>query len=140
MIAFEEPTIVGALGAAFVTVKVLVDTTVPPGPVTEMVPVLAPLGTVVANWMAVRVPITAAAAPKFTAVTVSRLVPVMVTGVMPAVPLVGEMLVMVGAPGPMGGVGRLTPPLLQDINKPRPRAAQPLMMEPNQAAGRMTNS
>lgn len=132
----------GALGAVFGgnTIKVLVEIAVPPGPVTAMDPVLAPLGTVVESWAAVRAPRTAEVPPKVTAVTVSRFVPVSVTAV-PVEPLVGEMLVMVGAGVGVGGFPPPPPPPpLHDIKRPRPRAAPPCTKERNQADGLKTDS
>jgi hypothetical protein len=70
--------------------------TVPPGVVTLIVPVVAPVGTVVAIDVAVTVPRVAAVPLNFTLVAPVRFVPVMVTAI-PTPALVGVKLVTVGA-------------------------------------------
>jgi hypothetical protein len=93
------PPLVGVklviVGAA-TTVKLDELVTVPPGVVTLIFPVEAPVGTVVAIEVAVTVPRVAAVPLNFTLVAPVRFVPVMVTGV-PTPPLVGLELVIVGA-------------------------------------------
>ena len=63
---------------------------VPPGVVTEIFPVVAPLGTVALICVAVSEVIGAARPLNFTVEAPARLVPLMVTTVLPATPLVGE--------------------------------------------------
>jgi len=67
----------------------------PPGVVTWMSPVLAPVGTLVVISVAVSLMMTAASPLKLTFVAPDRLVPVMVT-VVPTFPESGAIFVMVG--------------------------------------------
>ena len=80
-----------------VTVKIAALVAVPPGVVTEIVPVVAPVGTVAVTEVAVLVENVAAKPLNLTAVTPVRLVPVMVT-LCPTCPVVGENDVIVGTP------------------------------------------
>ena len=63
---------------------------VPPAVVTEIFPVVAPLGTVALICVAVSELIRAARPLNFTAEAPARLLPVIVTTVLPATPLAGE--------------------------------------------------
>jgi len=84
------------VGAGGVTVKFEVDVAVPLGVVTEIVPVVAPAGTVVLTWVAL-LKVNAAIVPlNLTAVAPVKLVPVMVTAA-PTRPMLGVKLEMVGA-------------------------------------------
>jgi len=82
-----------------VTVKLPVDVVVSPFTVTEMVPEVAPAGTVTVSWVAVAA-VTVANMPLnltvLSAAVVLKLVPVMVI-VVPTPPVAGVKLVMVGA-------------------------------------------
>jgi hypothetical protein len=77
-------------------VKVPVDVAVPPGVVTEIVPVFALVGDFTDTDVAVDEVGVAATPPKLTEVAPKRFVPVIVTTV-PATPVVGVKLVIVGA-------------------------------------------
>jgi hypothetical protein len=90
------PSIVRSSDAAAVTVKLLAEVAVPPGVVTEILPVVAPLGTVAVICVAVFTVNVADLPLNFTAVAPVRLVPVIVTEV-PTGPLVGVKVVIVGA-------------------------------------------
>jgi hypothetical protein len=80
------------------TVKLAVLVPVPPGVVTEIGPVVAPLGTVAVICVAELTVYDVAATPlNLTAVAPVKFVPVMTTDV-PTGPLVGVKLVIVGAP------------------------------------------
>jgi hypothetical protein len=78
------------------TVKLPVEVALPPGVVTENLPVVAPAGTVAVIWVAVFVVIVAVVPFNFKDVTPVRLVPLITTGV-PTGPAVGLNPVMVGA-------------------------------------------
>ena len=69
---------VGA-GTASVTVKLSVELALPPGVVTEIFPVVAPLGTVAAIWVELATVKAAFVPLKATTVAPIRLLPVMVT-------------------------------------------------------------
>ena len=90
------------VGAAAVTVKLVALVAVPPGVVTVIVPVTAPVGTVAVT----RVPapftenVAAATPPNFTDVAPPKFVPLIVTEV-PTGPLVGEKDVIVGVGAPV---------------------------------------
>jgi hypothetical protein len=84
------------VGAATVTVNELDEVAVPPGVVTEIVPVIAPLGTVAEMWLASVTEKVAVVPLNFTLVAPVKFVPVIVT-LVPTTPLVGERLVIVGA-------------------------------------------
>src|SRR5918996_505023 len=86
------------VGALSVTVKLVLLVAMPPGVVTRIGPVLAPLGTFTVIEVAVGVPTTEVISTplKVTELTPVKLVPVIVTSV-PTGPLVGVKLVMVGA-------------------------------------------
>ena len=71
---------VGA-GTASVTVKLSVELALPPGVVTEIFPVVAPLGTVAAIWVELATVKAAFVPLKATTVAPIRLLPVMVTAV-----------------------------------------------------------
>ena len=91
-----NPDTVRATGAV-VTVKSVALVAVPPGVVTEILPVVAPVGTVAVTEVAVLVPMVVAVIPlNLTEVTPVRFVPVIVT-LVPTFPLVGVKDVMVGA-------------------------------------------
>ena len=78
-----------------VTVKLLPLVAVPPGVVTLIGPVVAPLGTLVVIWVSVT-PLKVAAVPlKVTAVAPLKWLPLMVT-VVPTGPLLGLKELMVG--------------------------------------------
>jgi len=78
-------------------VKLLVLVAVPPGVVTEMGPVVAPVGTVKVIWeIAFTVKLLAMVPLNLTAETPVKLVPVRITAV-PTAPLLGLKLVIVGA-------------------------------------------
>jgi hypothetical protein len=98
------------VGAGCVTVKFEDEVAVPPGVVTEIVPVVAAAGTVVVIWVALATVKGAAIPLKATAVAPVKFVPVMVTAA-PARPLVGVKLVTVGA-------GGITVKLLPDVPVP----------------------
>ncbi len=74
----------------------LADVAVPPGVVTEIVPLVAPLGTVVEMWLASVTEKVAVVPLNFTPVAPVKFVPVSVT-LVPTCPLAGEKLVIVGA-------------------------------------------
>src|SRR5215475_1987534 len=78
-----------------VTVKELALVAVPPGVVTEIVPLVAPVGTVVETWLASVTEKVAAMVLNFTAVAPVKFVPVKVTAA-PTCPLAGEKPVSVG--------------------------------------------
>jgi hypothetical protein len=82
------------VGAAM-KVKVAVLVAVPPGVVTEIVPVFAPVGTFTVTLVAATVAGVAATPPKLTDVAPVRFVPVIVT-VAPAPAEVGVKLVIAG--------------------------------------------
>src|SRR6266478_4628008 len=84
------------VGAGRVTVKLAVLVAVPPGVVTEIVPLLAPAGTVAVIWVAELTVKLALVPLNATVVAPVRVVPVIVTEV-PAEPLVGLNPVTVGA-------------------------------------------
>ncbi len=71
---------------------------VPPGVVTEIVPVVAPFGTDVEMWLASVTENVAVVPLNFTLVAPVKFVPVIVT-VVPDCPLVGEKLAIVGVAG-----------------------------------------
>src|SRR2546425_11220678 len=88
-----------------VTVKLLALVAVPPGVVTLIDPVVAPLGTLVVIWVSVT-PLKAAAVPlKVTAVAPLKWLPLIVT-VVPTGPLVGLKELIVGG----GAVTVMLPP------------------------------
>lgn len=70
---------------------------VPEGVVTEMAPVVAPVGTVVLIWLSETTVNVAGVALNLTAVAPVKAVPVMVTAI-PGDPDVGENEVIAGAP------------------------------------------
>lgn len=78
-----------------VTVNELALVAVPPGVVTETVPVVAPAGTLVEMWLASVTEKVAAVPLNFTLVEPVKFVPVKVT-LVPTTPLVGEKFVRVG--------------------------------------------
>jgi hypothetical protein len=86
-----------AAGEATGTVKLVVLVELPPGAVTEMVPLVAPAGTVVVSDvpLVATVGVGAAVPLNLTADAPIRLVPVIVT-VVPALPLLGVKLVIAG--------------------------------------------
>jgi hypothetical protein len=84
------------VGAAAVTVNELADVAVPPAAVTDIVPVVAPLGTVAAMWLASITENVAVVPLNFTPVAPVKSVPVIVT-LAPTTPLGGEKLAIVGA-------------------------------------------
>jgi len=88
--------IVIATAETVVTVKSVTEVAVPPGVVTEIFPVVAPLGTAAVIWVALITENVAAAPLNATAVAPVRFVPLIVTAV-PTGPDVGEKLVTVGA-------------------------------------------
>lgn len=88
----ENPLIVGG----DTTTKLLALLAVPPFVVTEIAPVVAPLGTMAVICDAFAVKLVAATPLNATAVAPARFVPLIVTDV-PAPPLAGEKLVIVGA-------------------------------------------
>ncbi len=90
--------------------KELAEVAVPPGVVTEIVPLVAPFGTVAEIWLA-SVTENAAVVPlNFTPVAPVKFAPVTVT-LVPVCPLVGEKLVIVGA-------AKLTVKLLAEVAVP----------------------
>ena len=78
------------------TAKELEEVAVPPGVVTEIVPVVAPFGALVAMWLASVTEKVAVVPLNPTLVAPVKFVPVIVT-LVPTMPLAGEKLVMVGA-------------------------------------------
>ena len=81
---------------AVVTVKLVGDVAVPPGVVTLMTPVAAPVGTdVLMCWSSVTVNVAVTPLKNFTALAPVNPVPTIVTGV-PTGPLVGLKLLIVG--------------------------------------------
>src|SRR3974377_1509968 len=79
------------------TVKLLALVAVPPGGVTLIVPLVAPVGTVAVIWVAEFTAKELALVPlNFTAVAPVKLAPV-ITTLVPTGPLVGEKLVIEGA-------------------------------------------
>jgi hypothetical protein len=95
-LAGAKLVIVGAVGGVAVTVNGVLLLAVPAGVVTLMVPEGAAAGTVKVMLVALTVVNVVVSAPSITAVAPLRAVPVTVT-VVPAMPLVGVKLVMVGA-------------------------------------------
>src|SRR5579859_922778 len=93
-----------------VTVNEFALVAVPPGVVTEMVPVVAPVGTVVEIWLASVTEKVADPPLNLTPVAPVKFVPVKVT-VVPTCPLVGEKLVSVG-------LATLTVKLLAEVAVP----------------------
>src|SRR5207244_2226465 len=91
----EKLVIVGG-AAVVVTVKLVPLVAVPPGVVTRIGPVVAPAGTSARIEVAESTMKPALTVLKVTAVAPVKLVPVIVT-IVPAGPLVGEKLVIVGA-------------------------------------------
>ena len=85
------------VGSAPVTVKALALSTEPPGVVTLILPVVAPLGTLVLIWVSETIPKLAVVPLKVTWVAPVKFVPVMVTAV-PTGPLVGVNKVIIGGP------------------------------------------
>jgi hypothetical protein len=83
------------VGAGTVTVKLAADAAVPLEVVTEILPVVAPLGTVAVIWVALVTENAAAMPLNATDVAPVRLVPVIVT-LLPLGPLAGEKPAMVG--------------------------------------------
>ena len=81
--------------AFYCTVKLVAVIAVPPGVVTEIFAVTAPVGTVVVTCVSEFTVNVAATVPNFTALACERLVPVITTEV-PTEPLVGENFLMVG--------------------------------------------
>jgi hypothetical protein len=72
---------------------------VPPGMVTPILPVFAPVGTVAALWVSeLTVKLVDFTPPKFTLVAPVKLLSV-ITTIAPAAPLVGEKLAIVSSPG-----------------------------------------
>ena len=94
------PVTVGVVAADEVTVKLPVDVPGPPAVVTEIVPFVAPTGTVTASDVAVA-PVTVARVPLNLTVLLAgvslKLAPVIVTAV-PTVPEVGLMELTTGIP------------------------------------------
>lgn len=88
-----KPEIVGGVT---VTVKLEADVAVPPGVVTEIVPLVAPVGTVVVICVALATENVAAVPLKLTAVAPVKFVPEMVTAP-PTAALAGVKLEIVGA-------------------------------------------
>jgi len=88
-----ETAIVSAVTT--VTVKLLAEVAVPPGVVTEILPVVAPVGTVAVIWVELLTAKEAVVPLNLTAVAPVRFVPAIVT-VAPTAPVVGEKLVTVG--------------------------------------------
>src|SRR5262249_13908548 len=80
---------------SYCTVKLLVLFAIPPGVVTEIFPVVAPVGTVVVICVSELTVNVAALVPNFTAVACCNPVPVITTEV-PTGPLVGVKVVIVG--------------------------------------------
>jgi len=100
------------VGAAVLTVKLLADVAVPCGVTIETFPVAAPLGTVAVTFVALTAAnVVAATPPNETEVAPFKFVPVTEIEV-PAAPLVGLKLVMVGVFDGCGGGGveETTPP------------------------------
>ena len=94
----ENEVIVG-LAAVVVTVKLWELQSVPPGVVTQIFPVVAPLGTVAVIWVdEAPVKVVADVPPNVTAVAPVRFVPVIVT-IVPVGPEVGVNEVIVGLVG-----------------------------------------
>jgi hypothetical protein len=89
-------------------VKLVVLLAVPPGVVTEIFAVTAPVGTVVVIWVSEFTVKVAATVPNFTAVAWVRLVPVIVT-VVPTTPLVGAKVLTEGVILKFSGESRLPP-------------------------------
>jgi len=84
------------VGAGTMTVKFVLEVPVPFGVVTEIFPVVAAPGTVAVTWVSLStVNVVAAVELNLTAVAPVKFVPVITTGV-PAVPLVGVKLEIVG--------------------------------------------
>ena len=92
-----NPNVTERASAPVVTVKSVALVAVPPGVVTVILPVVAPVGTVAVTDVAVLVVNVAVTPLNLTAVTPVRFVPVMVT-LVPTLPLVGENDVIVGTP------------------------------------------
>ena len=90
------------------TVKLVAVVAVPPGVVTEIFPVTAPVGTVVVILVLEFTVKVAATVPNLTAVAWDRLIPVRVTAV-PTVPLGGLKVVMLGVILKLSGVNRFPP-------------------------------
>lgn len=82
------------------TMKLLEEVTVPAGVVTDMVPVVAPVGTVAVIWVALFTVKVADVPLNFTEVAAVKPVPVMVT-LAPTNPLVGVKLAIVGVEAEM---------------------------------------
>jgi len=96
--------------AATLTVKLLAEVAVPCGVTIEIFPVTAPLGTVAVTLVALTTVNVAAAPPIVTEVAPLKCVPVTVTEI-PALPLVGLKLLIVGvADGCVGGAVLVLPP------------------------------
>src|SRR5439155_13323170 len=95
-VGLKELMLGGAGGV--VTVKLLALVAVPPGVLTWIGPLVAPLGTVAVIWVLVFTVKLAAVPLKRTAVAPVKLVPVMVTEV-PTGPLVGLKELMLGGAG-----------------------------------------
>src|ERR1700756_518380 len=93
-----------------VTVNEFALVTVPPGVATEIVPLVAPVGTVVEMWLTSVTEKAADEPLNFTLVAPVKFVPVKVT-LVPTCPLVGEKLVSVG-------LARLTVKLLAEVAVP----------------------
>src|SRR5207247_394054 len=93
LVGLKELMLGGAGGV--VTVKLLALVAVPPGVLTWIGPLVAPLGTVAVIWVLVFTVKLAAVPLKRTAVAPVKLVPVMVTEV-PTGPLVGVNELIVG--------------------------------------------
>ena len=91
-----KPSMVRSSEDEVVTVKLLAELALPPAVVTEILPVVAPLGTVVEICVALFTVNEAACPLNATAVAPLRFVPVMVTPA-PMSPLLGLKLVMAGA-------------------------------------------
>src|ERR1700694_1759892 len=92
-------TMIRTCGVDVVTVKLAVEVTLPPGAVTVMAPVVAPLGTVVLILMSeFTVKVAVWLLKKWTAVAPVKPLPLITTGV-PTGPLVGVKLLIVGGGG-----------------------------------------
>ena len=97
MVSLAAPLVGVKLVMVGAGVKLLALVAVPPGVVTEMVPVVAPVGTATVIWeIAFTVKLPALVPLNLTAVTPVKLVPVRITEV-PTAPLLGLKLVIVGA-------------------------------------------
>jgi hypothetical protein len=109
------------LGAGACTVKLLAERAFPPAVVTEILPLVAPLGTVAAICVALFTVKLAAVPLNATMLAPLRLVPVMVT-VIPTGPLAGVKLATLGADAGGGALDCMLPPPQETVASRIPMA------------------